>query len=267
MQLFEWMLVPWDALPPQFNPRDFPITVGLGQRVREYFALPFMQPVRDPGSSRELLLRGRYAQAVPKLITEDSDLREHIARLASLEDVDDKVAKWLTMAREEYANQQRAQNSRVPTAQAEAGKRIENLWNPHTAGPIYALLFGASSGPRDEEVIYQLGLCMQEQAEQLQARVNLRSQSGSSPSSSDIERCKAKWVDAKGWWDRIATDFPRGYTGPSARQNRGRTEAMLGNWEGAAATWADVSGPMVRAEKLAALYRSREARQHVTAKQ
>jgi hypothetical protein len=261
---YEWTLVPWELMPQHFNPSDFPITVGLGQRVRELFGASFIKQVTDPQSARVLLLRGRYDKAVAGLIAEDNALRDFMAQRAAETQIDKRVADWLKDAREAYADQQRAQNSGRPAAQAAAAKRIEALWK--AALPVYVLLFGASSGPRDVEVTYQLGLCMQEQAEKYQAGIDLRARAGIPAGSSDAERCTEKWIGAKGWWDRMASDYGPTLAGPPARQNRGRAEAMLGKWDLAAATWSDISGPMSPLEKLASLYRAREAKTHLTAK-
>jgi hypothetical protein len=266
VKLFELTLVPWEALPPQFNPVDFPFTVGLGQTVRENFAAPFMKPVRDPRGARELLLRGQYAQAVPKLVSEDGELREWVARRAAATDLDRNMQEWLKVAREAYVEQQRAKNAGNARLLGEVNKRIESLWGGKSIGPVAILLFGASSGPRDAEVTYQLGLAMHEQAEQRQARLDLLAKAGVTPAESDVERCRQAWTDAKGWWDRFATDFGQGFSAPAARQNRGRAEAMLGDWSSAAATRGDLSGPMTPLEQVAALYRAREAREHLPAK-
>jgi hypothetical protein len=267
MQLYEWTMVPWDAMPPQFNPIDFPITVGLGQRVRQMFIDTFTQPLRESRGARELMLRGQYTRAVPLLVTEDSGLRENIARRDQEKDLNRNVAEWLKVAREAYADQLRAQHSPNPLARSDANKRIDALWDPHQAQPVYVLLFGASSGPRDAEVTYQLSLCMHEQAEHYQARLDLLTRAGDTPPASDVERCKQTWVDAKGWWDRFIADYGSGAGGPPARQNRGRAEAMLGDWKSAAATWGDLRDMNDPGDRLAALYRAREAKKHVTEKQ
>jgi hypothetical protein len=262
MRLYEWSMVPWDKLPQQFNPVAFPFTVGLGQTVRQEFAKPFTEPVRDPRGSRELLLRGLYAQAVTKLIAEDGDLRSNIGRMASTPDLDGKIQDWLKVAREAYVEQQRARNAGNTMALNQVNRTIDALWMK--ASPVAILLYGASSAPRDAEVTYQLGLCMQEQAEQRQARLDLLAKAGVSPAPSDVERCQQAWTDAKGWWERFTTDFGRGTGAPPARQNRGRAEAMLGDWKAAADTWGDLSGPMEPGDKLAALNRAREAKLHLS---
>lgn len=263
MRLYEWSMVPWEAMPREFNARDFPITVGLGQKVREAFALPFMTPIRDPQSSRELLLRGRYGQAAPKLVTEEGELREHLMLRAKATSLDKDVAEWLKVARDAYVFQLRAQNAKDSLALADANKRIEALWRGNAVGPVAILLLGASSGPRAAEVTYQLGLCMHEKAEQQQARLDLLARAGIQPAESDVKNCRDAWFDAKGWWDKFTAEYKGGLATPSARQNRARAEAMLGDWETAAKTFGDTSGPMLPLEKVAALYNARQAQKHV----
>jgi hypothetical protein len=260
VRLYEWSLVPWEALPPQFNARAFPITVGLGQRVRDAFAIPFTAPVRDPHGARELVLRGRYNQAAPKLVTEDGELREHLALRAKATNLDHDVATWLQLARDAYVLQLKAQNAKDSLALADAHKQIELVWKQ--AKPVALLLFGASSGPRDAEVKYLLGLCMHEQAEQQQARLDLLARAGVPAAETDVKRCQDTWVDARGAWKRFADEFGAGLATPPARQNLARAEAMLGDWQAAEKTFGDTSGPMTPLEKLAALYNARQAKKH-----
>ncbi len=259
---FEMRLVPWEVLPQQFNSVDFPVQVGLGQRVREAFAVSFTRPVRDPKAPREQMLHGHYSDAVPKLVTEHDDLQASISRRSAAENLDKDLQEWLRAAREAYVFQQRAKGNAAK--EAEANQAIENLWKH--AGPVAVLLLGAAAKPRDAEVIYQLGLCMQEQAEQRQARIDVLARDGVAPAKSDAERGKRAWEDAKGWWTRFATDYGQERAAPAARQNRGRAEAMLGDWKAAAASFGDLSGPMSDQEKVAALYRAREAQKQLTAK-
>jgi hypothetical protein len=264
LERFEWALVPWEVLPREFNPRNFPITVGLGQRVREYFASPFVQPMHDAHSSRELLIRGHSSQAVPKLVNEDGELLTAAARPGQTPELDSQVADWLKRARDAYATQQRAIGARDEANLAKANKQIDGLWKAAT--PVYVLLLGAAAMQRDGEVTYQLALCKHEQAEQYQARLDLLTRAKITPASTDLERCKQAWTDAKDWWERFDGNFGRSVAGPPARQNRGRAEAMLGNWAAAADIWKDTSGYMAPSEKLAAVYRSRQAQKEITAK-
>jgi hypothetical protein len=265
LKLYDWTMVPWDAMPQEFNPIDFPITVGLGQRVRQLFEDIFTKPVREPGGARELALRGQYDRAVPLLVTEDSQLREWIARRNQEEDLAKKLQDWLKSAREAYALQLRAQNN--PALRNEATKRVDTLWHPDFARQVYILLYSAAAGPRDAEVTYQLGLCLQEQAEQYQARIDLLNREKLPVPPADLEHLRQACADAKGWWERFAGDYNQVLFAPSARQNLGRIEAMLGNQDAAAAAWSDLRGVVDPMEALGSLYRAREARKHTASKQ
>jgi hypothetical protein len=265
MRLFEMTMVPWEALPQEFNPQAFPTGVGLGQRVRLAFAVPFTKPVREARGARDLLLRGRYTQAAPKLVSEQNELRENLMRRASAKDLDKDVAEWLKAAREAYVYQARAQNAKDGVALADANKRIDYLWGK-PAEPIGILLFGASSGPREAEVTYQLGLCMHEPAEQEQARLDLLARAGLPATPADVDRCRDAWRDAKDWWVRFTTNYGAGIAAGPARRNRARAEAMLGDWESAAKTFGDTSGTMTPPEKIAALYNARQAKKHLMPK-
>lgn len=261
--LFELSLVPLDALPRLFrDERKFPVTVGLGQRVLAYFSNLFIRPVSDPQGARDLLLRGRYRKAIESLVQEDQSLREAQAARAKVADLDKQVDAWVALAIPAYADQQRARGN--AQALADANGRIEKLWSE--ANAVGLLLTAAAAGPRDADVTYQIGLCMHEQAEQLQARLDLLVRSGAKPEAANLEKARQAWIDAKGSWERFVDDFARDAAAPTARVQLGRTKARLGDWQGAAAVWENVDGPMTAPEKVAAQYRARMCRQEHEAK-
>ena len=264
LKLYDWSMVPWDAMPQEFNPSDFPITVGLGQRVRQLFEDIFTKPVREPGGARELALRGQYDRAVPLLVTEDSALREHIARRNQEVELHSSFSEWVKLAREAYAIQLRSQSN--PALRDEAIKRVDTLWHPEFARPVYLLLFSAAAGPRDAEVTYQLGLCLQEKAEQYQARIDLLNRDKQPVPPADVEHLRQACGDAKGWWERFAGDYSQVVFAPSARLNLGRVEAMLGNWEAATGAWSDPRGMTDPLEVLGSVYLARDARKHIAQK-
>src|SRR5262249_32083455 len=160
----------------------------------------------------------------------------------------------------EYATLLRARDAAEREA---AEQRVKALWGERNAEPIFLLLFGAIATARNPEVTYLLGLCSQEQAEHLQARVDLQQRAGGTPDPSDVDVKKAKqaWQDALSTWTQYREDSPKHAAAAAARRLRGRAESMLGDRAAAIASWKDLSGPMTDLEKLASLYQARQLEQ------
>lgn len=256
-QRFVFELVPWIELPaPLRNHRDFRYNTSVGQRVRDFFARPFMRAVVDSGQPRELLLRGRIGKAVQDLVEERDLWQQQSKRRASASNLEPRLRDWMERALTVYANLQRA---RSPEEKQEAAGAVEQLWKE--ADALMILLQGAIAEPRIAEITYQLGLCKQEQAERLQARLD-RASRKAPPTPAEVEKVQVAWRDALGWWKEFIEQYPRAMASTraqsAARRLRGRAQAMLGDRPGALASWQDLSTPMTELEKLATLCRARQ---------
>jgi hypothetical protein len=256
-QRFVFELVPWTALPPQCRDNvRFPYNSGLGQRVRDRFARPYVFSAMEPGRARDLILRGRYGSAASLLVEENEHWHRQLQRRANAVDLEKRADEWLTQAYRDYAAQLRA---KAPAEREAADRQVNALWSEQNAEPIYLLLDGANAGVRGAEVTFLLGLCKHEQAEQLQARLELQKRAtGKSPRSADVEKAKLAWQDALGAWKRYAENYSTGADHVPARLLRGRAEVMVGDWKNAVDTWKDLTGPMTDLEKLASLRQARE---------
>jgi hypothetical protein len=256
--LFTLRLVPWPAYPPQFrNPAQFRFDVGLGERLHTQFATPFLRAALGPGEARDLLLRGRYTEAARKLVEEQDEVWPQVQRRrANAQGLDRRVAEWVQRALSAYAAQLRAGND--PAAQAAAKQRVDEVWKE--GEPVMLLLQGAVAGPRSAEVVYQLGLCKQEQAERLQARLDLLARAGAAAGKSEAARAQGAWKDALRWWNVYAEEHARGLASAAARRQRGRAQLLLGDRAGATATWSAVPGDMALPEQTACLYLARQAK-------
>ncbi|HEY7315782.1 MAG TPA: hypothetical protein VH643_41010 [Gemmataceae bacterium] len=245
-------LIPRTYLPPQIrdNP-NFPRDSVLGERVQQLFASPFIRTTLDAGQSRDLLLRGRYTAAEPELVSERERWREQQKARAAAVDLEKKVDEWMDQATHAYAALLRA----GPAEREAAERNTKQVWDSRTAAPIYVLLFSAVALVRNPDISYQLGLCSQEQAEQLQARLDLQTQSGgAAPRKADVEKSRQAWQDALSAWKRYEEDYPRHPDVADCRRLRGRAESMLGDWQAAVATWKKPTDSMTDLEKLATLY-------------
>jgi hypothetical protein len=248
-------LAPWSNLPEQFrkNPQ-FAMDNLLGARVSNLFAQPFVSSALEPGKAHDLLLRGRFNQATPELTQEFQTWRNQVTGAAS-GDLEKAVNEWGKKAIHAYAELQRA---RTPDAREAATKEAERLWKPEEAKPLYQLLSLAWAEPRGAEVVYLLGLCMHEQAERFQARLDLQARAGAKPGEADAKKARDLWQDALSWWREYETRYPKQPGRDHARRLRGRAEAMRGDRQAAVATWEQLSDTMTPLEKLANLYLARQ---------
>jgi hypothetical protein len=247
--LFEMEMVPWPAFPSQFrNNRNFPLDSDLGRKVQGYFAAPFIRPTLDPGLSRDLLLRGRYSAAEPELVKERERWRDQQKERANAADLERRAGEWVNQAANLYALMLQA----APQEREAAKQRVDAIWRDPSSGPVYTLLFSAVAEARNPEVSYQLGLCSQEQAEQLQARLDLQSRARGA--AAEDEKTRQAWQDALSAWKQYEEDYPKHADRAAARLMRGRAEAMLGDWRDAVATWKKPSDSLTDLEKLASLY-------------
>jgi hypothetical protein len=255
-QFFLRDLVPWSALPAVFqDERLFPQESPLGLQVRYIFANSFVAPTMEPGQSRDLLLRGRYSSAEEKLVGERAAWRSMVEQRANSRDLQEQFQAWLDNAIRLYAALVRAKS---PSEREQAEKQVQKLWGDRSSWPVHVLLNSAAAAVRNQEVAYQLGLCNQEQAEQLQARIDLQARAGLPPYQPDIEKAQAAWQRVVDNWKSFEEEHPTHRDSAAARRLRGRAEALLGDHQAAIASWNNVSDCPTEMEKLASLYLARQ---------
>ncbi len=274
-QRFLFELVPWYAMPPFFQDnRRFPYNVGLGQRVREIFGQPFLRAVMESGP-RDWLLRGHFRRAATDLVQEREHWQMRAQQLKTIaaqepQEFVKRVGEWTDRATAAYAAQLRA---RTPEERAAGAAAVNDIWKQ--AEDTLILLQGAIAGPRLADITYQLALCKHEEAQRLQARLDLLARRGS-VKDVDREKCQAAWEDAMVWWrDFEQMDWRKdmveyGWWKPetiqgearqdviAARRLRARAEEGHGDIDAAIKTDRDLSGPVTDLEKLALLYRARQ---------
>lgn len=255
-QLFRRDLVPWTALPAVFrDERLFPQKSPLGLQVRYLFANSFVTPTMEPGQPRDLLLRGRYSSAVEKLVGERDAWRSLLEQRANAKDMQQQFQNWLDEANHVYAKLVTAKSSQE---REKAEKQVEKLWKGRTSIPVHLLLNSSAGAARIQEVAYQLGLCGQEQAGQLQARLDLQAQAGLKPYPADVENTRLTWQNTVDNWKRFEEDYPTHPDIAAARRLRGWGEAMLGDDRAAIASWKNLAGCRTEMEKIASLFLARQ---------
>ena len=252
MRRFYSELVPRGVLPRTFSDeRIFPRNSELGQRVIGQFVSYFYIPAMEPGQARDQLLRGRYSSTVPALVGERDNWRKQLVQRANAVDLEVKVQEWLDKATSIYARLYRAKQ---PQERQLAEQQKTALWDNRVYWPIAILLNSAAAKARMPEVDYQLGLCAQEQAELLQARLDLQTRVGVSPDEFDLKKARSEWENALHAWKRFDEDYPKNLDRAAVRRLRGRAEAMLGDHEAAIASWKNVSNCPTELETIASLF-------------
>jgi hypothetical protein len=246
-------LVPWQTMPPQFlDDRRYPSNSALGKRIRGLFAGQFLTPVLVPGQPRDLLLRGRISTAVPALVTERERWRNQMEQRANAADLDVAEQQWWEKATHLYAVILR---SKQADEREKAEEQIKALWSDRQAAPLYVLLFGAAAAARNAEASYQLGLCAQEEAEQLQARLAVPARTSNEEARRlETQKARQAWEHAQNSWKQLEEEYPNHLDIVAARRMRGRAEALLGDKKAALATWRQASEKQPALEKLASLY-------------
>lgn len=242
-------IVPWSLFPPPV--RALPYGVGMGQRVRDTFAGPFLRNVTE-GSPRDQALHGHFRQAASDLVQEREiwgQERQRVERYGP--DLGQHLGAWIDRATAVYADQVRAH---TPEEKERADKAVAEIWKH--AEPVQALIHAAMAVPRYAEVTYQLAQCKHEQAERAQSRQDALAQPAPAPEAV-VEEARRAWQDALGWWTRFLQEQPGRPEAPTARRLQARALAALGKKEEAAKAFKDLSGPMTDLEKIAALYQAR----------
>jgi hypothetical protein len=254
-----WQLaaVPFQYYPAIFNnPERFPRTVGLGQRIYMSFASPFIQAVTESNQPRDLIVRGRFTQAIPELIRERDDRRKMVKALdgirANPAGVGERLAEWVEQATTAYAEQVQASQSGNNAALAKANSQIEGLWR--SADVVSVLLIGSQSTPRLHAIDYQVALAKQEMAEAAQARLDLARELNATLAESEKTLAQQTWRDALTWWDRYLEDLPSAPGRAAIRRMRARALQCLDSTDQAILLLEDLSPPMLPLEQVAAMY-------------
>jgi hypothetical protein len=242
-RFFDTDIIPWTGLPEEF--RRFPSNVGLGSYIRERYAQPFRQSALDPKGARDLILRGRYAQVIKDLmeerdpLTEDyRDWQKAIKAAGGDAAFSRKVMEFLGTKMIPASAELERKKREDPAAAAAAQREILKLWAANAEAN--ALLAGSIASQRRPEITYLLALVKQEQAEQLQQRL----QASGPANAGETRAATAAWKAADEWWRRYAEEYANGAAIAAIRRPRGRCQMLAGNWEGAVAVWEDLSDPV-----------------------
>ena len=244
-------------MPSDFlNENLFPPSVGLGQRVRGTFALPFHQAALESHHARDELLRGRYNKAVPELIETRRLCRESEDRLRqeekNFQQLRQEVQAWIEKAFSLYADQQRATGN--PQKLEDANRQIEALWRDARA--VSVVVEGTRALPLRCVTSFQLALCKHEQAERMQLQSELNSDD-----EALARRTVEAWNEAVNLWQQYVEAFAKypfsGNAPGAAARLLGRAQLLSGDRTGAVRTWR-LDVPTAELEKVGNLYLAKQ---------
>jgi hypothetical protein len=196
---FQMSLTPWSGLPePARSSKE---NVDPAAQVRSWFAQPFMEFALSPDKPRDLVLRGRWEDAVKTLVAMLEDVQQQREALLNDAEAGRAFVQWYEEARRSQAALLQASSSKAPDAPAtlEAAQgRLQSLMrDPRIVRKPLKLLMGTAAGSLGAEATYQMALCKHELAEQ--------------------SRSSEAWKDVAGRWQRYLDEYPGGAGEATAR--------------------------------------------------
>lgn len=194
----------------------------LGERVTRGMMLDtFSKSALEPDQSRDLFLRGRIDKAIAYLVQERGKWASATRRQRDVREDLQLAAGWLRDATSLYLEQQRAKRGQLSQAEmAQLNAKMEPLMRKPGGIALLQLLRDAFADHRSAQVIYRIALYKHEQAEQLQAPLDLL---GSAASKQELQEAQQAWKSARGWWKRYTEQAQdRQFQSSSRQGNRGR---------------------------------------------
>jgi hypothetical protein len=226
-------LVPWNVLPRSVA--DVPGQPG--KVLREAFARQTIGFYLDPKMPRDLVLRGRYDDAISQLVKLRESLRKQRSAVPNESDFEARLAVWQDRAAAVYADLLRAEEQATKSgsqgAVTVARGTISAFWKENL--DILVMLQSLAAEPLNSEATYQLALSKHEVAERSQADLDRTRQAGKTPSPSDDRKAKEAWKAAAEWWETFLEEFPAAVATAEARIYRARALEQLGQKEAAVA--------------------------------
>jgi hypothetical protein len=289
-QTLTTLLVPW-----QLFPRELADLQGdPGQRLRQFFAAPFLYVRTEPRMPKELLqawlpglyeqkgenqegprkspdliqhgrmprdlmLRSRLDDATNVLVTIHGELHRQLSQPQD-PGQDAAVLQWRDRAVEVYANLLRLNAAAAnPRARVVVDANEVKLAKDHVAAVwshagSVMAVLQRAAASPMSEEITYL-LALCKQ-EQAERAVSRQHQSagGKPPSSVEQKSAQAAWKPAAGWWETYLDEHARDPRAAAARLHRARALEALGQPQAAAALLEDLSGELTSLEKTARLY-------------
>jgi hypothetical protein len=233
VELFYLKIVPREAFPPVF--KSIPPQLDIGARLQMAFTRPFEDLSINPGAPTELLVHGRYIEAIQKLVDTMEDARKVAEEAEKHPDLKDHVEQWTKDVQTTYAEMIRAERDVVQASGDAAQERLQKARGRFIELTRYPQEAGFFMRMSVQEVLtrkaaYMLAQCKHEQAEQAQANLD-RSPNALPP---DAEAVRDAWQAAADAWQSYIDQCPPGAAEPEATLGRARALYQAGQKEAAA---------------------------------
>jgi hypothetical protein len=252
-RLFEFELVPWTYFPEDLS--RLPLGSVLGGRTRGMFQRMFMNFYLEPRKPRDLVLRGRYDEAVDYLVAFRDQLKDYRKRYEEAENIPEfkhERDAWPKKATDAYAALINAEKE-GPGAVAEAKQRVDAVWKEGER-ILSVTVEGQAARPLDSETTYVLAQAKHEQAARLQARIDKDRAAGREVSSDETAAARKAWQTTLGWWK----DANVSALAPAVRWHQAEAHLALGDKAAARAFLTDLTGNLGPLEKTARLYKANQ---------
>lgn len=259
-----------DLIPQQTLPRQVQELEGEPRTwIWAYFAHPFVTFQLEPRMPRDLVLRGQLKEAAGQLAPLLEQYRIQKDRLQSDPEVYEKFERWKDDLYQAYGAMGRAQDEARKGGSPEAADAAAvHLEQVKRSGEkvLSVLVDGSAARPRAAQAMYQMALCLHEQAERLQAHADRLARAappGDAEAPRAREAARGAWKDAAGWWDSCIQEYPVTPFSVHARLLHARSRDALGNRDRARALLEDFAGEVPPPQKTARLYLARRLQAQV----
>jgi hypothetical protein len=224
-------MVPWNVLPRSV----LEVPGQPGKILLEAFARQLLGFYMEPKMPRDLVLRGRYEEAISQLVKLRESLRAQRSAVPSEADFEARLANWQERATAVYADLLRAEElAKSGTGQAalsSAQANVSAFWKENVH--ILVMLHSLAAAPLNTEATYLLALTKQEQAER--ATADGAGQGGKPAAATGELKRQEAWKAAAEWWETFLEEFPLAPATAEARVLRARALEQLGQKDAAAA--------------------------------
>jgi hypothetical protein len=205
-------LIPRNTLPRQLTE----LGGAPGQHILARFAAPFIFFQLEPGSPRDLVLRGQYKEAMQQLAPLREQFRVQQGLLRSNPQVFTDFERWKEGLYKAYKEAATAQDNfrkgAVPQEAVDQAMAQRQRVEKDGEKILSILVDGTAADPRLNQATYQLALCMQEQAERVQARAEHLGRAKPPADAQELTAAqgaaRSAWMDAAGWWDTYIQSYP-----------------------------------------------------------
>jgi hypothetical protein len=250
-------LIPHNVVPPklaQLNSGD------LVERVRLHAIVQFVGFQMEPRQPRDLVLRGKLDEAATRLTELLDQLVIQKDMLRTNPQLQGEFNAWVDELVKAFGDVGRAQEAARKGAPQDAVEEAvahrEQVWKKGLK-LLSVMVEGGTAEERGSLAMYQLALCMHEQAERLQTRADRAAAAKAEDVKPAQEAARRAWKDAAGWWNTYLQKYP--LKGPSvhARLLQARVRDAQGNRDQARALLEDIPGAASPSQQAAWLYLAR----------